>query len=832
MSQTTTPLHGVRVLSYGGKWAGRLASLLLADQGAEVIELSHPESTETPEARLLMRGKMEARLDLKDAAARNKVLGLAETADIVIDNLGLGRARKFGIGYRDVSGANGEVVYVALPGFGDGDPMADLPAWEGTISASFGVYTNVPALGKLLGTPPIFTALPMASAYAGVHASIAATFAYLHRLNTGTGQRLEVPLADAVLSAMAIHIMEVEDRPARFDMPPIDKVMTQVAFPIIRDLSDHLRADHSDAITAYLNRFRNPLVGNYTCADGRLLFVHATEHIAQTGNFLRAVGLLDWLISEGMVLASPYHPQGEGNNLCDSASLSVEWRQRIGAALQRKLAEKPAEEWEKLFRAAKAPATVVRTTQEWLSHQPNRDAGIVAHVGDPTAGASWQAGRFVSIAGAGTVSPPLAPARTAQAGIGWQGERTQVSPVTAHDGSRGILQGVRVLDLSNIIAGPAAGRVLAEFGALVTRIEMPSPIAGPRMTTWFGIDVNQGKRSVILDLKSEEGKRILRRLVETSDIVLHNLLDSSTANLGITHKDLTAIRPDIISCQVSAWGGPEDDPRKNDAAWDPVLQAATGITARYGTLENPVHHGSPSSVDFITGYSAALGIAQALVARRLGRGGSHVRTSLAMGAQLIQFPFMVQSGPENAEVEPSGQDALGYGAHYRLYEAADGWVFFACRRDELDHAAKALGARAATQEALREVFAASDLGSLRSALSGVGMASVVPVRSLERLRAERLAEEAVVARDEKGKSAQRITKILHPSGYVTAQFVPSWYRLEASPVSKLSPAKFPGADGMAVLQELGISDGDIENAYHTGVVRDAWPLLRGYLGDG
>lgn len=832
MSQSTTPLQGVRVLSYGGKWAGRLASLLLSDQGAEVIELSHPESTAAPEARLLMRGKMETRLDLKDADARGKVLDLAETADIVIDNLGPGRASKFGIGFSDVSGTNGEVVYVALPGFGDGDPMADLPAWEGTISAAYGVYTNVPALGKLLGSPPKFTALPMASAYAGVHASIAATLGYLHRLNTGTGQRIEVPLADAVLSAMAIHMMEVEDRPARFDTPPIDKVMTEVAFPIIRDLSDHLSAHHSDAITAYLNRFRNPLVGNYTCADGRLLFVHATEHISQTGNFLRALGLLDWLISEGMVLASPYHAPSDGNNLCDSASLSFEWRQRIGDALQRKLAEKPAEEWEKLLRLAKAPATVVRTTQEWLCHQPNRDAGIVACVDDPTAGATWQAGRFVSITGADTKSPPLTPARIAQADISWQGTRTQASPVVAHDGSKGILRGVRVLDLANIIAGPVSGRVLAEFGADVTRVEMPSPSAGPRMTTWFGTDVNQGKRSAIIDLKTEDGQRILRRLVEKSDIVLHNLLDSSAANLGITHEDLAAVNPDIISCQVSAWGGPEDDSRKNDAAWDPVLQAATGISARYGTLENPVHHGSPSSVDFITGYSAALGISQALVARRLGRGGSHVRTSLAMGAQLIQFPFMVQPGPGNTEAEPSGQDAFGYGAHYRLYEAADGWVFFACRRDDLDRAAKALGARAATQEALCAVFAASDLGSLRSALTGVEMASVVPVRTLERVRAERLAGGAAAPRDAPGKGSQMISRILHPSGHITAQALPTWYRLEATPVSRLSPAKFPGADSMAVLQEIEMSESDIENAYRTGVVRDAWPLLRGYFGDG
>ena len=84
--------------------------------------------TEAPEAKLLMRGKTEARLDLKEADARDVVRDLAETADIVIDNLGTGRASKFGIDYRDVAKANAQVVYVALPGFGEGDPMAGFPA--------------------------------------------------------------------------------------------------------------------------------------------------------------------------------------------------------------------------------------------------------------------------------------------------------------------------------------------------------------------------------------------------------------------------------------------------------------------------------------------------------------------------------------------------------------------------------------------------------------------------------------------------------------------------------------------------------------------------------
>jgi crotonobetainyl-CoA:carnitine CoA-transferase CaiB-like acyl-CoA transferase len=87
-----------------------------------------------------------------------------------------------------------------------------------------GVYTDIHILGLVLGGPPRFNAIPMASAYGGVHGAIAASMGYLHRIRCGQGQFVEVPLADAVMSAMALLIMDVEGQPQRFDLPPVDKV--------------------------------------------------------------------------------------------------------------------------------------------------------------------------------------------------------------------------------------------------------------------------------------------------------------------------------------------------------------------------------------------------------------------------------------------------------------------------------------------------------------------------------------------------------------------------------------------------------------------------------
>ena len=186
---------------------------------------------------------------------------------------------------------------------------------------------------------------------------------------------------------------------------------------------------------------------------------------------------------------------------------------------------------------------------------------------------------------------------------------------------------------------------------------------------WFGVDVNQGKRAVVLDLKTEAGKAALARLVEGADVVLHNFLDRSARSLGIAHDQLAAIDPAIVSAQIGAWTGMEPGPWDNDPSFDPVLQAASGIMARYGDGPGkPVMHAIASCVDYITGFSTAAGIAQALLARERGQGGSYIRTSLAMAAQLVQFPYMVAwdgAGSGSGAVRPASEGRGPRAAHLR-----------------------------------------------------------------------------------------------------------------------------------------------------------------------
>ncbi|MEE3099089.1 MAG: CoA transferase, partial [Pseudomonadota bacterium] len=461
----THPLDGVRVLNLGGSWAGRVAAMLLADQGAEVIEIDRPGREEATHDAALGRGKTVIAADLKDPATAARIRELAAEADIVLDNLGAGRAARFGLSPERLRELNPALVHVSMPGFAAGSEMEGVPAYEGVIAAAVGVFTDIHALGPVMGGRPIFSSVPMASAYGGVHAAIAATLAYFDRLKTGQGRALETPLADALLSAMALLIMKVENQPQRFDLPPIDKAMREVAFPLFRDLADDMDPTQSALVKGYLAKFARPQFGNYVCADGRQVFINAVDHVRHARACLDVLGLLDDLIAEGMVVGSPYEEGGAGNNISSSSGLSAFWVERMRTLMTARFRTRPAQEWEARLQAAGVPVTVVRTTTEWLDLPQMRDGGNVERVEDPRHGGVAQPGRYVSIEGAGAASPDLRPRRIGAASDGWTSPRREATVAAPPGAATRILARIKVLALPHLNAGPPAAPLQAAFGA-------------------------------------------------------------------------------------------------------------------------------------------------------------------------------------------------------------------------------------------------------------------------------------------------------------------------------------------------------------------------------
>lgn len=192
-----------------------------------------------------------------------------------------------------------------------------------------------------------------------------------------------------------------------------------------------------------------------------------------------------------------------------------------------------------------------------------------------------------------------------------------------------MLEGIRILDLSTVIFGPYATQMLADLGAEVIKIESPSGdtprYMGPyKKTPYMGgthMTVNRGKKSVVLDLKKPEDAAVLRKLIATADIFVHNIRARAIAKLGFDYAAVKAIKPDIIYAHFTGFS--QDGPWRDWPAYDDVIQAATGTTALLSRVDgDPRPRYLPSLIaDKVSGTYGAQALLVAVIHKlRTGQG--------------------------------------------------------------------------------------------------------------------------------------------------------------------------------------------------------------------
>jgi len=189
------------------------------------------------------------------------------------------------------------------------------------------------------------------------------------------------------------------------------------------------------------------------------------------------------------------------------------------------------------------------------------------------------------------------------------------------------LEGVRVLDLSRVFAGPMCGQVLADFGADVVKVEHPvrgddtrdwGIRIGKTETTYYN-SMNRNKRSITLDLQCAEGMRIIHDLLPQFDVVLHNFKTGGAEKLGLGYEQLAAIKPDLVYCAISGYD--PSGPEAKRPGYDYVIQGEAGLMMVNGEADQPPLRFGIAVVDFMTGHYAAQAILAALFRReRTGRG--------------------------------------------------------------------------------------------------------------------------------------------------------------------------------------------------------------------
>ncbi len=255
------------------------------------------------------------------------------------------------------------------------------------------------------------------------------------------------------------------------------------------------------------------------------------------------------------------------------------------------------------------------------------------------------------------------------------------------DPSDRALADIRVLDATQMLAGPICAMRLGDLGADVIKIENPRTgefnrthgfediTVGGEMTTFLA--VNRNKRSAALDLKHPEGRQALLDLARQSDVFVQNFRAGTAERLGIGYADLSAVNPGIVYCSITGYG--DHGPYRDRPGQDLVIQGYSGSMFSVGSTEDPPLPGALWAADAMTGYQAAIGILAALQARQRTGRGQRVDIdmySVVLDAQLQELVTYLNTGRAPTRTAQRTAHA-SIPAPYGVYRTADGWLTLA-----------------------------------------------------------------------------------------------------------------------------------------------------------
>jgi crotonobetainyl-CoA:carnitine CoA-transferase CaiB-like acyl-CoA transferase len=390
----------------------------------------------------------------------------------------------------------------------------------------------------------------------------------------------------------------------------------------------------------------------------------------------------------------------------------------------------------------------------------------------------------------------------------------------------GLLAGLRILDLTNVLAGPFCCYQLAQLGAEVIKVETPGTGdlarqlgADPELNRLLMgasfLAQNAGKRSITLNLKNEQAREAFERLVKTSDVVVENFRPGVMERLGLSYERLKSIKPDLIYCAISGFG--QDGPLRLNPAYDQIVQGLSGVMSVTGDAQSaPLRVGYPVA-DTMGGITAAYAISAALFRRERTGEGEFIDVSM-LESTLVAMGWVVSNwliagvrpqplGNDNMTASPSGAFRTGDGllniaanqqqqfeALCRLIDrpelAAD--PRFAGREDRKRH-------RAALSVEIEQALAARSATEWSALLNehGVPAGEVLDVPSV--LEHPQVVERGLV------RSFGDV-----PNMDDGVSVVRSGFRLASGDPAPASPPPALGADTASLLAEMGYSTSEIE----------------------
>jgi crotonobetainyl-CoA:carnitine CoA-transferase CaiB-like acyl-CoA transferase len=385
------------------------------------------------------------------------------------------------------------------------------------------------------------------------------------------------------------------------------------------------------------------------------------------------------------------------------------------------------------------------------------------------------------------------------------------------------LVGIRVLDLSHVQSGPTCTVMLADMGAEVIKVEsfagdqFREPMEGANFYNF-----NRNKRGIALNLKTKEGKEIALKLAGEADVLVENFLPGSMDRLGLGYESISRINPRIVYCSISGFG--QSGPFWDRPAYEPILQAMSGIMDSTGEPGRPPVRIRPAMVDYCTGANAAFAIAAALFGREKTGRGQRIDIALLDVALFAMAPYVTQFLRKGELPERAGS-AQPSGGAIQNFETQDGLIYVVAGTDHMfKNFCKALS---------REDLA-NDPRYANRRLRAEKRLEIAEVLNREtRKYASAELEAKLLAADVACGSVRTVGDIVREphvhargileeaeypaAGKVVAVKTPLFLSGKAAPLRRRAPLL--GEHTGEVLKELGYSDAEIENLIRTGVAR-------------
>lgn len=392
----------------------------------------------------------------------------------------------------------------------------------------------------------------------------------------------------------------------------------------------------------------------------------------------------------------------------------------------------------------------------------------------------------------------------------------------------GTLDGLVVLDLTHVVAGPFCTMLLGDMGADVVKVERPGHGDHSRAwhPQWNGtactfLALNRNKRSIALDLDKPGARAVIQALARRADVVVESLRTPSLAKLGITYDELRAVNPRLVYCSISGYG--RTGPKADLGGYDLIAQAYGALMSVTGEPGGPPVRAGYSVIDIFTGMAAYGAIMTALLQREKTGAGQYVETSL-LDSVVAQMSYHAVAYLATGKVPgPLGTQSPSL-VPYQLFEAADAQLIVGCNNDvawqrlcvAIERPDLARDARFATNAdrlrnkaelipLLADVFRSRTAAAWGSVLEAHG----VPCSPIHTV-ADVLADEQVAARE-------LVPAVPHPAIPGLRAPAPP-FRVVGAARTASTPPPALGGHSDAILRELGFSAQDIAALHAEGVV--------------